>query len=179
MSRYGGNEDAYIRVLRSFSVNTRPLLEKMEKLLASGNLGDYTTAVHGIKGASMGIGAKRAGKDAERLETLSKSGKTEQTAAENELFIKYMDTLLDAVDNALAEHDSMHKKPVQPAPDPGLLQDLREACAQYDVGKVDRAMEQLDSFDYESGAELIAWLRGQVEDMNYQAIAEVDYNASH
>ena len=58
------------------------------------------------------------------------------------------------------------------APDPELLEELRGACREYDVNGVDRIMSRLESFEYENGAELVAWLRGQVEDMCFSEISD-------
>ena len=45
----------------------------------------------------------------------------------------------------------------------------------YDAGRVDKVMTQLDAFDYETGAELIAWLHRQVDETNYAVIACGDW----
>ena len=171
MERFGNSESAYISVLQSYAVNTRPLLGDLENLLSSGNLDDFAITAHGIKGSSLGVGAARAGQNAERLERLAKEGKHEQVLAETSVFIKYMVTMLDSIDSALIGYYELNKKPVMTAPDPVLLQDLRKACMEYDVGRVDEIMSLLSANEYESGGELISWLRGQAEDMNYEEIA--------
>ena len=171
MERFGNCEDAYIKVLRSYSVNTRDLLTSLKELLDAENLVDFTIALHGIKGSSYGVGAVWAGTCAERLERLADEEKTEQVSAEYSVYVKYMEILLDSIDDALELYDSTNKKPALPEPDPSLLQELREACGDYDAGRVDRLMEQLEAYEYDNGAGLVAWLRGQVDDMNYDEIA--------
>jgi len=37
---------------------------------------------------------------------------------------------------------------------------------------VDAAMEEIESFEYESGGELAAWLRTNVDNMNFKLIIE-------
>jgi len=171
MERFGNSENAYVNVLQSFSDNTRPLLGNLVDLLETGNLDDFAITIHGIKGSSLGIGAHWAGAGAERLERLAKDGIDEHIRAENDLFVKYMNALLDSIDSVLEGYRAENTKPVKPSPEPSLLDDLKEACAQYNAGKVDEIMAQLISFDYESGEELIDWLRSQIEDMNYEEIA--------
>ena len=55
-------------------------------------------------------------------------------------------------------------------PDEETLDLLREACAEYDVNIVDETIEQLNSFDYEAGGELVGWLTENAELMNYTDI---------
>jgi len=178
MERFGNCEDAYIKVLRSYSVNTRDLLTSLKELLDAKNLVDFAIALHGIKGSSYGVGAVWAGTCAERLERLADEEKTGQVSAEYTVYVEYMGILLDSIDNALELYDSTNKKPVLPEPDPSLLQELREACGDYDAGRVDRIMEQLEAYEYDNGAGLVTWLRGQADDMNYDEIAGGDWTGA-
>ena len=98
---FTGNEEVYMKVLRSYTENTSPLLGIIKKYLECGNLTNYALAIRGIKGYSFGIGAIRAGSDAEQLEHLVKTGNTENIAAENGVFLKYMENLLNTIDRAL------------------------------------------------------------------------------
>ena len=175
MERFGNSGEAYVKILNSYSVNTRRLLLDAEVLLDSGKLDDYAVAVHGIKGSSLGVGAFTAGESAKRLELLAKDGRAEQVSAENGEFISYMTGLLDSIDSALELYYSKNKKPVMNAPWPDLLLDLRKACSDYDAGKVDEIMSQLAAFEYESGAELVAWLQEQSDEMNYDTIANSEW----
>ena len=166
-----GNEEMFIKVLQSYMENTRPLFGIIEKYLENGNMKDYAVAVHGIKGSSYCIGAMRAGAEAERLERLAKADKTEQVLVENGAFIETVEKLLDSIKGALAKINIKSAKPPAACPDPEILRELREACAEYDVGKVDKIMEKLESFEYENGAELVAWLHRQVDEMSFSEIS--------
>jgi CheY-like chemotaxis protein/HPt (histidine-containing phosphotransfer) domain-containing protein len=101
LERFAGRKSAYLKILQSYSVHTRPLLEDIAAYLASENLQDYAVKIHGIKGASFGIGASDAGTKAAHLEQLAKAGDAAQTAAENSDFITYMECLLNSIDSAL------------------------------------------------------------------------------
>ena len=169
--RFGQSEETYIKILTSYTVNTRRLLNDIEVLLESERLSDYAIAVHGIKGSSRGIGAFEAGTSAERLELLAKSGNAKQVHSDSIAFLEYMTGLLDSIDDSLKLHCSINRKPGAGFPEPALLRELREACGKYDAGMVDTIMAQLESFEYDSGAELMAWLREQADDMNYDTIA--------
>ncbi|MCL2264803.1 MAG: ATP-binding protein [Treponema sp.] len=171
LKRFSGNVEEYMKVLKSYAVNTRPLLSDIKKHLSDGTLDAYAISVHGIKGASYGIGAFDAGLNAETLERLAKAGKMEQVAAGNSAFIEIMTNLLDSIDSALDLYTAKNKKPVKAEPDQKLLQELQEACDEYDAGRIDRIMAQLQSFEYENGAELVAWLNEQIDDMNFSRIS--------
>jgi len=171
LKRFDGNEEEYIKILRSYTVNTRPLLEIMNEHLKKDNPADYAVIVHGIKGSSFGIGAAHLGAQAERMERLAKTGGKDQVIADNGTFIESIKNLLDSIDSALTEYNSKNIKPVLTTPDPELLRELREACKDYDAGKVNRIMKQLEFFYYENGTELVTWLQKQVEDMNFIEIS--------
>jgi len=55
-------------------------------------------------------------------------------------------------------------------PDAETLDLLREACAEYDVNIVDETIQQLNSFEYEVGGELVGWLTENAALMNYTDI---------
>jgi len=167
---FAGNEEIYIKVLQSYTENTRPLLDIIQGHLESGNLANYAVTVHGIKGSSFGIGAMRAGLEAERLEHLAKTGKTEQVLFENSAFVEYLTRLLNSINDALVMLNKKNNKPFATSPDPELLQELRKACGEYDVGKVDKIMELLEVYEYENGAGLITWLHEQIKEMNFNEI---------
>ena len=171
LKRFAGNEEIYKNVLKSYAVNTRPLLNSLKKYLEEGNLTDYAIAVHGIKGSSYGIGAVRMGTEAERLERLAKAGRKEMVTAENGAFIESMRTLLDSINNALNQYNRKKQKPDAQSPDPALLKELRDACTEYNMERIDTVMTQLESYKYKNGGETVAWLRKQVEEMNLKEIS--------
>ena len=172
LARFAGNEKIYKNVLKSFVINTRPLLDIIKNHLNEGNLSDYAIAVHGIKGSSFGIGAACFGTQAERMERLAITGRQEQVIAENSAFIESAEKLLDSINSALDLHNQKNNKPSASVPDIALLKELREACAEYDMGRIDSIMLRLESFEYEKGGEIVAWLHEQVEDMNFKEISD-------
>ena len=175
---FSGDEEVFFKVLNSYLVNTRPLLGNIKKYLESENLTDYAVIVHGIKGSSFGIGAIRAGEDAQRLERMARAGKADEVLAENDAFVKYMENFLDSLDGTLEIIKAKNRKPVASAPDPALLRDLRSACMEYDVGKVDKIMAALESFEYANGAHIVHWLQEQVDEMSFREISEGKWPAA-
>ena len=177
LKHFNYNEEIYVNILRSYALNTRPLIADLKKHITSGNLADYAIMVHGIKGSSYGVGAVKAGNDAERLERLAKTGEKEQVFVQNIPFMEYLKNLLNSLDATLAMLSPKPEKPVLAAPDPVLLKELSDACTQYDAGRVETAIRQLESFEYESGTDLVNWLRTRVDDMSYMEISNsIVYN---
>ena len=169
---FSGDEKMFIKVLHSYSVNTRPLLDDLKKYLDNENLSEYGVTVHGIKGSSFGIGAVLAGQYAQRLERMAKERKTDELLAEKNVFYLYMENLLDSIDDSLEKIKLKNKKPAASVPDPELLLELRSACMEFDMGKIDKIMSQLESFEYTNGAHLINWLREHMDNMNLSEIAD-------
>lgn len=173
LRRFNYDAPTYAGILRSYATYTRPLLDAMQKCLADGNYAEYAINAHGIKGSSFGIGADGAGLGAEYLEHAAKAGKTDTLTAENEAFAKSIKDLLDAIENALDVHERGKTSVKEKArePDPAVLLELLEACRLYDAGRVESAMEKLESYEYERGNDLISRLREQADSMNYGEIA--------
>ncbi len=173
LERFAGSEEVFLDVLRSYSANTRALLGRLEEHLAAGNMDAYAIAVHGVKGASYGIAAQEAGKLAEGLEMAARAGQAGAVKASHAAFEAKATALLDAIDAATEAVGGEHK-PLAPAPQPMLLAQLRSACAAFDMDGVDAAMEALEAFRYESGEELVAWLRRQIDNMDFEAVIGLD-----
>jgi signal transduction histidine kinase/CheY-like chemotaxis protein len=74
-------------------------------------------------------------------------------------------SLVDAVGEAA--HGA---KPVKGAPDPAVLERLRQACQSYDMDGVDGAMSELEAFNYDEGEELATWLKTMVSKMEFGEI---------
>jgi len=175
---FSGDEEVYIKVLRSYSVNTRPLLDNIKKLLDNGNLAEYAVTVHGIKGSSFGIGADLAGQYAQRLERMAKTGENDGMLSENGSFINYIEKLLDSINSAIDIIKTKKIKPQASSPDPALLAELKSACIEYDVGKIEKIMAGLESFEYVKDARLITWLKEKVDEMSFKEIAEGNWPAA-
>jgi len=67
---------------------------------------------------------------------------------------------------------SENPKPKKDKPDIESLSELLAACKEYNMDGVDAAMEKMERFEYESGDNLTAWLRTNVELMNFAQIEE-------
>jgi hypothetical protein len=171
LERFGGNKESYIQVLRSYAKNSRPLLERMKEVNRD-NLPDYTIIVHGLKGSSWGICADALGNKAEVLERAAKEGNFEFVEANNPDLIGDAEKLIGVVDDTLAKMTADNSKPQRDKPDKEVLTKLLDACKVYNMDGVDAAMKEIESFDYQSDDGLAAWLRENVEKMNFLKIIE-------
>jgi CheY-like chemotaxis protein/anti-sigma regulatory factor (Ser/Thr protein kinase) len=167
--RYNG-ETAYMDILRSWCRHTPVLLEKMKNPTKE-NLPEYTITVHGLKGSSYGIVANEIGKKAQELESFAKAGELAKIHAANGDFIKMTETLLADLQELLKKMEAgKEAKKKIPSPDPVLLANLFDAAKRYKSTIMEEILEYLESYDYESGGDLVPWLREQTDNLEYEAI---------
>ena len=171
IKRFDGDEDTYFIVLRSFAANTPLLLEKIKEP-GLDTLVDYGIAVHGIKGSSCGICADTVADVAEALEKAANSKGYDFIVAHNASFLEAAWQLLSEIDAMLAQINADAPKPRKDAPDKEVLNRIAEACKRYDMDAVDAAIEELESYEYESGGELVSWLWENVQQFNIEQIIE-------
>jgi len=174
LERFGGDSKSYLDILRSFALNTRPLLESMKKLSAgeSDNLADYGITVHGIKGSCRGICAASLGDLAEALEKAAKAGNLSYVTDNNAAFIEKTEKLIADVEDLIRKKTPQIKKPKKDKPDRKELLKLMTACEEYQMDIVDLAMTEIEKYEYETEADLVLWLRENVDQMNFVEIAE-------
>jgi CheY-like chemotaxis protein len=169
--RFGGDEDTYFNVLRSFAANTPLLLEKI-KTVTRNDLTDYGIVVHGIKGSSRGICADPLGDTAEKLEKAAKAGDYDFIADRNAPFMEAAWKLVSEIDEMFSRINTDNPKPRKDKPDQDVLKRILEACRCYDMDTVDAAVKELEEFEYESGGELVPWLWENVQRFNLEQIIE-------
>jgi CheY-like chemotaxis protein/anti-sigma regulatory factor (Ser/Thr protein kinase) len=174
MRRFNNNPDVYLRVLHSFVQNIPKLLDELREVTEPA-LAKYAITVHGVKGSCYGISADEAGRMAEALEVAAKTGNYAKVASDNNTFIQAVEGLLPQFQALLESADAiktMESKNTAPAPDPELLTKMLEASKDYDIDAMQQAMEQLEQYSYESGNDLIEWLKEQVTNFGYDQIQE-------
>jgi len=166
------NDAAYLDILRSWHKHTPALLEKMRNPYFE-NLPEYAITVHGIKGASLGICADEISGKAEELERYAKSGNIGKVQADNSIFIGMAESLLAKIGELLEKVDvGKNQKQRKHAPDPLLLEKLLEAVKSYKSTLMEETMCSIEEYDYDSGMELVSWLRQQMDDLEYDAIRQ-------
>jgi CheY-like chemotaxis protein len=171
LKHFGDDEESLLQVLRSYTANTRLLLDVIRGVTPD-KLADYAITVHGIKGSSRSICASLAGDKAEALEKASKAGDFDFVNKNNLELIEIVEKLLTDLDNMLSTIDSEKQKPIKDRPDTGVLNKLLEACKIYDMDSVDEAVKELECYEYKSGGELVAWLWENVQQFNINEIID-------
>ncbi|MDR1935791.1 MAG: response regulator [Candidatus Accumulibacter sp.] len=171
LERFGGDREVFLRTLRSYAANTPALLDQVRRP-AEEDLPGYTIVIHGIKSSSYGICARQLGERAEELERAAQSGDFEFVGANNGAFVGAAERLIAGLSAMLGKLDAENRKPGKDAPDAGVLDRLREACANYDMDGVDKAMVELESYTYEHRPELVVWLRERVDMMDFRQILD-------
>jgi CheY-like chemotaxis protein len=100
---FGGDEEIYLGVLKSYALNTPPLLKQLRDCTQE-NLPNYAIVVHGLKSSSRSIGADHVGILAEALELAAKAGDFSFVSTNNDDFIKIVQVLIDALSNIMKDH---------------------------------------------------------------------------
>ncbi|MDR2346951.1 MAG: response regulator [Planctomycetaceae bacterium] len=93
LNRIGGNVSIYIEILKIYVESTPEILDVI-RMPAAENLKDYATAIHGIKGSSLNIGADNIGQLAAELEAEAKAGNLENVLHKNKNFILLTEKLI-------------------------------------------------------------------------------------
>jgi hypothetical protein len=164
-------------VPRSSCKHTPAQLERLRTLTESParglSLADYIITVHGLKGSSYGICADGVGKEAEALESAARTGGLERVIAGNVPFIEKAEALLRDIGQLLEKAETAKgARQKIPAPEKELLDQMLDAVKRYKTSGMEEILVKLESRDYESGGELVVWLREQMDNLEYDAIRE-------
>jgi CheY-like chemotaxis protein len=170
-----GNEKTYLDILHSYSQHTPALLDKLAALTRE-TLKDYAVTVHGLKSASYGIFAEEIGMQAAELEALSKAKNYDAVYERNDYFIQNTRILLGAIAETLASifpHTNSSKE-TKASIDPKILSKISDAASRYKNALLEEAMNELEHYSYEkeSDAELVIWLREQIDNLEYDEICK-------
>ena len=166
---YGGNMQIYISVLRSFVNNALTVIEKLRNVTEE-TLPDYVINVHGLKGICAGIAAEKVRGEAYNLEMMGRANDLAGILAGNEALIKDAEDLTAGIKAWFDKQNIENQKPLLPCPDRNLLARLRECCDAFDMGGVDNAMDELESANYKTDAQLVTWLRERINESDFIAV---------
>jgi len=167
----------YMDVLRAwhkhFPGNADKMRSLVKELSDKEKLREYTIVAHGLKGSNYGIYADALGKEAENLEAAGRNGDIPFIEANNEPVLEKA-TALHTLLGAFIEANKEEAKdsPLASAPDVTLLAQFLYACKQFKSTTMEEILKQLEAFEYESGGELVRWLREQTDNLEYDAIQE-------
>jgi CheY-like chemotaxis protein len=170
LKKFNGNFDIYIRIFNSF-INNIP--EKLSQITSpdEDNIKNYAIVVHGIKGSCYGISANFAGDKAFELEKLAKENNLDEIKRLNSEFIKTIETLIDNLKEFVDSEKSVKEKAT--SPDTKILQTILTAAKHFNSEEMQKAITELNKFDYEIGGDIIKALKRNIDAFNYDATIEV------
>jgi len=169
LTRFSGDKDTYLQILRSFAANTRIQLEAM-KIINNDNLALYAINVHGIKSSCRGICAEEMGTQAETLEKAAKAGNLDFVTDNNPSFIDNVIQLISNIEAAFNKSAEKNEKQKKERPYREALEKLRNACDDYKIEDIEAVIKEIECFEYTSDDGLTHWLRENVDQMNYLEI---------
>jgi CheY-like chemotaxis protein len=180
IKRYA-SEETYIEVLRSYIRHTPELLRELRGLVASFQNAafvestdaarEYAIKVHGLKGSTFGICAEDVAQAAAALEYAARQKDYQTVIERNTALLDSVEALLERLRGLFMELDQTEeKRKRQEEPSSTLLTKLLEASKQFDIMEMETVMEELERYDYDQGAELVAWLREQVDNLEYASV---------
>jgi CheY-like chemotaxis protein len=169
LDKYDGDEEIYIKILRSYAASTRSILEKIS-VVDEENLAKYRIAVHSLKGTSLDIYANEIGNAASKLEEAAVAGNIDYINEHTPAFVKEAYAVINAIDLLLLENLPKTPKPKKDKLDKDVLQQLLEACEIYSIDGVDKAMEEIEKYEYETDGELVEWIIERIRMMDFTDI---------
>jgi len=169
LERFNGDWETYLQIIKSFTVNLKPIIDTIHEINKE-NLYDYAIIVHGIKSACRGICAEEAGSKAEALELAAKTGDLDFVLENNQALINVILGLINNIDNVFKDEVKIIK-PKKDKPYAEALSNLKTACLKCAIEEIEKAMNEIDAFEYAKDDGLVLWLRENVNDMNYKEIA--------
>ncbi|MDR1604615.1 MAG: hypothetical protein LBS10_07485 [Gracilibacteraceae bacterium] len=172
LQRFNGNAEVYARILRVFVKNMPAALDRL-RAVSPETLADYVILIHGLKGSCYGVNADAAGKLAENLEIAGKNGDLDYVLNNNAGFIQATEELLAGLEALFRSLDGDDGgKTRRRAPEPSLLRELLAASREYDIEAMERALNRLTQYEYESDPGLVPWLKEQADNFAYDAVRE-------
>ena len=171
VDKFEGDTEIYLKVLRSYTNSIHSMFNTLENVNEE-TINEYRIAVHSIKGTSLDIFADSVGKKAKELEDAAKEKNLGFIENENPAFIENVKNLVYKIEEMLSVFDTQNTKPKKDKIDKDLLVKLHGFSQNYDMDGVDEVMEKIEKYQYESDAELYAWLRKNVDVVDFNSIAE-------
>jgi HPt (histidine-containing phosphotransfer) domain-containing protein len=181
LGRFANNASIYLRIIGTFIKSVPATLDELEacataeKLADPDILQDYIIKVHGTKGSCYGIGANAQGDSAKALEFAGKAGEVDTIVHSNPAFLVQVRKLiagLEELQQRVENGDSGAAGAKALTPDRAKLAQLLAATREYDIETMMNTLDELDRQEYEQDADLIAWLRVQMDNFAYDQIEE-------
>ena len=163
-----GDEQIVMLLLRTFIEDTPTMLGKMRNVHPD-SIQEYIITVHGLKGSCYDICVESLGIRAEKLEFAAKSGRFDIIKAQNNRFIEDVEELLGELQ---CHMQSAAGNEIRKTPDPKLLANILKASRNFDIDGVESFLTELELYEYETGEDLIHWLRETFKVMGFKNMTQ-------
>jgi CheY-like chemotaxis protein len=175
LERFRGDMHTYLQVLKSFTSNTKLVLDTMKEVNESNfaqRAAQYAIDVHGVKSSCRGICAEALGNRAEALEKKAKAGDLTAVTADNVSFIEDTLKMIANIEGVFKDAIEKKEKPKKEKPYKEALVKLQNACDNFQIKEIDKAMNEIECFEYTADDGLVHWLRKNADLMNFTEISE-------
>ena len=170
LERYEDDEKQYFRILRSYASSVRSLLEEIDKEPDAQTIKNYEIKVHGIKGTSFDVGAQQIGVEAKELEEAAKKADLNYIQERHKTFLAGAWKLIGDLEKMMEDIDAENPKPKKDSPDAEALNQLLNACREYDIEEADKAIAEIEKYTYTADNGLADWLRENIDRTNFKEI---------
>ena len=168
LALYGGDMETYLSIMRYYAKNIQAQTTKLRGATAE-TLPDCKITAHALKGAGASICADTA-KEAAELEKAARNGDLNEFLARLEPFIQDTERLAADITAWFRIYDEANEKPRLREPDLAVLAKLCKSCEAYEISGIDEAMDELEAASYETGGELMIWLREKLDVMEIEEV---------
>ena len=148
-----GNSALYDKILEEYYRSGDDKYRGIESAYDNEDWSDYTIRVHALKSSSRQVGAMMLGDMAEELEKAGKASdlgtirsKTGDTLREYRVFL---DALKEHYESSRAAEDAAPKPPIDTDTLSGLLDELKAACEDLDMDRMEAVSEGLKGYGYD------------------------------
>jgi HPt (histidine-containing phosphotransfer) domain-containing protein len=175
LGRMGNSGKMYLRIVHSYTTNMPKALDELAAVTLE-TLPDYAIKVHGAKGSCYGIGANACGDLAKALEMASKADDWQTVQRDNGAFVESVRELITQLEKLEADVEQAENagvsKAVAASPDPLKLSALLVATQNFDLDQMQSLIDELLAVSYETGGDIVAYIKEHFEAFDYQAIEE-------
>ncbi|GHU06970.1 hypothetical protein FACS1894151_00580 [Spirochaetia bacterium] len=166
-----GTGDIWLSSVKTWVASTPALLEDLREIKAD-TLEQYRITVHGIKGSSYAIAADDVGRLAEELEKAAGAGDLDFIYSHGTPFITAVEDLIGSLKVLVERVEAHFVKPKKPAPEKEYLDRILKAAGSWDIDEMDKAIEELEKYQYESQGDIVLWLKEQIGMSQFDKIHE-------
>ena len=171
IDRYNGDRDIYFRILKSYMIHTRTLLDSISTV-SEDALDEYASIMRNIKGSCRMIYADMISNAADSLEKAATDGDFLYVSTHNKTFIDASWKLIFDLEDMLSNINTGVSKPVKASPDIVTLSNLARGCREYNMDVVDDAMAEMEKYEYTADEGLTDWLIDNIKLMNFMQIVD-------